>query len=748
MTTRAQLDAYFERVPEHVLTVLDQAYFEYIEHPDYPDGIAEYAKAGRRVLVLRTFSKIYGLAGLRVGYGVGPTDVIEAIGKTRRAFDVNTQAQVAALASMDGAGRAGRAAPPHARGTRDARADAPRARARAGRSRRRELPLRRGRGGRAAALRGAAPPGRDRPSDGRVRRTRRAPDHGRHAGGERVLRRGARLGPGGDDLAVGYPGPFAGARRPRLAYADDAEERHWPRGGRERERPAGAPARRALADHDLPPAGAAAALAAGRRCARSSRGCSSRCSSSSARSRAAPTSGSTRASPRSSRTTPDVKIAAKRLDVALPGQPATALVVGYDRRAGEGAGTRSRSDTIMLVRADPDTESISLLSFPRDLFVEIDCPGRATFNARINGAYSECGTKGTLETVRELTGAADQLPDHRQLPRLPPARRRRRRHLARRRPALLQRPRRRLRLRDDQPLPGLPEARRLPGARLRPLPAHRLRSLPRRPAAAVRAGVQGPDQVERRPARPAEDREDDHEERRGRRRAATRRSTSKTVLRYALFAYGLPPGHFFQAKLEGIEETRRLRPARARGEHPEGRAGVLAPRRRVAGEGDGGRARREAEGPKNKAPPPRETTVTVLNGNGVTGSAGTASYLLSQRGYQMVYPPDGKNANAPNWEYFKTQIHYDPAQRGRGGCRQARSRTSSAPTTIVPTRRKIAALSNGAMLTVIVGQTFHGTLAEAPVDKTPQRQQAERRSGRGRVARAAARARAEAAASR
>jgi histidinol-phosphate aminotransferase len=104
MTTRAQLDAYFERVPEHVLTVLDQAYFEYIERADYPDGVAEYLRAGRRVLVLRTFSKIYGLAGLRIGYGVGPADVIEAIGKTRRAFDVNTQAQVAALASIDDEG--------------------------------------------------------------------------------------------------------------------------------------------------------------------------------------------------------------------------------------------------------------------------------------------------------------------------------------------------------------------------------------------------------------------------------------------------------------------------------------------------------------------------------------------------------------------------------------------------------------------------------------------------------------------
>ena len=101
MTGRRELDAYFERVPEHVLTVVDQAYFEYIDHPDYPDVVAEYLQRGHRVLVLRTFSKIYGLAGLRVGYGVGPADVITAIGKTRRAFDVSTAAQVAALASLD-----------------------------------------------------------------------------------------------------------------------------------------------------------------------------------------------------------------------------------------------------------------------------------------------------------------------------------------------------------------------------------------------------------------------------------------------------------------------------------------------------------------------------------------------------------------------------------------------------------------------------------------------------------------------
>jgi histidinol-phosphate aminotransferase len=106
MNTRAELDHYFERVPDHVLTVLDQAYFEYVDDSDYADGIEEYAKTGRRVIVLRTFSKIFGLAGLRVGYGIGPASVVTAVGKVRRAFDITTPAQVAALASLEAPGAA------------------------------------------------------------------------------------------------------------------------------------------------------------------------------------------------------------------------------------------------------------------------------------------------------------------------------------------------------------------------------------------------------------------------------------------------------------------------------------------------------------------------------------------------------------------------------------------------------------------------------------------------------------------
>ena len=99
---RSELAAFLDRVPQHVLVVLDQAYREYIDDPDYADGITEHFAAGRRIVVLRTFSKIYGLAGERVGYGIAPADVVAATSKVRRAFDVGSTAQAAALASIGG----------------------------------------------------------------------------------------------------------------------------------------------------------------------------------------------------------------------------------------------------------------------------------------------------------------------------------------------------------------------------------------------------------------------------------------------------------------------------------------------------------------------------------------------------------------------------------------------------------------------------------------------------------------------
>jgi histidinol-phosphate aminotransferase len=100
MNTTDELDAFFDRVPAHVLTVVDQAYFEYIDRPDYPDAIERYVAAGKSVAVLRTFSKIYGLAGQRVGYAVAPRSVCAAMAKVRRPFDVTSPAQAAAVASI------------------------------------------------------------------------------------------------------------------------------------------------------------------------------------------------------------------------------------------------------------------------------------------------------------------------------------------------------------------------------------------------------------------------------------------------------------------------------------------------------------------------------------------------------------------------------------------------------------------------------------------------------------------------
>ncbi len=94
-----QLLTFLRQLPQHVLVVVDEAYGEYVTTPDYPDTISLQAQDSPLV-VLRTFSKIYGLAGLRIGYGIAAPDVIEAMNKVRLPFNTNTLAQRAALAAL------------------------------------------------------------------------------------------------------------------------------------------------------------------------------------------------------------------------------------------------------------------------------------------------------------------------------------------------------------------------------------------------------------------------------------------------------------------------------------------------------------------------------------------------------------------------------------------------------------------------------------------------------------------------
>ncbi|NGZ95786.1 MAG: histidinol-phosphate transaminase [Nitrospira sp. WS110] len=99
MVSTEAVDRLMARVPEDVIVVFDEAYFEYVRNPGFPDAMA-YVKQGRNAIVLRTFSKIYGLAGLRIGYGVSTAEIVGFLNRVRPPFNANSLAQKAALAAL------------------------------------------------------------------------------------------------------------------------------------------------------------------------------------------------------------------------------------------------------------------------------------------------------------------------------------------------------------------------------------------------------------------------------------------------------------------------------------------------------------------------------------------------------------------------------------------------------------------------------------------------------------------------
>jgi LCP family protein required for cell wall assembly len=422
--------------------------------------------------------------------------------------------------------------------------------------------------------------------------------------------------------------------------------------------------------------------------------------------------------------TPAVKRAARQLDVPLPGQPAVALVIGYDHRVADGKNAPSRSDTMMLVRADPETDSISLLSFPRDMRVEIRCPGREPFFDKIAHAYVNCGPQGSLQTVKALTNldvnyliTVNFLGFVQIVDRLGGA--------------WMDVDRRYF---NDQSGPSgyatidlQPGYQRLTGrqaldyVRYRHADSDLYRVA--RQQQFVKAFKNQIGQSFAPTALPkvvnsitknvevAQGGGDDVE--------------ARTVLSYALFAYGLPRGRVFQTRIEGLEgfselttDSSNITRAVQTFTHPDVQSSEKAT------------AVALGEKLKRTAPVPRDTTITVLNGNGVTGSATSAGYLLGQRGYEILTPPNGLPANAPSWEYFRTQVYFDPSRRGaREAAQKVSNLFGSAETGRIPP--EILPLANGAMLTVVVGQTFHDTLAAAPIDQTPRRERPSVTSGAG-----------------
>jgi len=409
-----------------------------------------------------------------------------------------------------------------------------------------------------------------------------------------------------------------------------------------------------------------------------------------------------------------------------PKSAAIALVLGYDHRAGDGTDS-SRSDTMMLIRADPVTNTISMLSFPRDLVVPLYCAGKnggaavAQGSGRINSAYAYCGLGGALETVRHLTnlpinylipinflgfiGVVNKLggvwldvdrryynknigtaeTDYANINLQPGYQ-----HLTGKQALDFVRFRH-----TDSDLYRLARQQEFVGAARQQV----AKSLGLSTVLGIVNTVTQNHYME--------------VERGG------RAVNLSDIKKYASFAYNLPHGHVFQVKIQNVVGQNEL--STSQSNITDAVQQFLNPDVGVASTATAVALGRKLPARKRTIPP-KQVTLTVLNGNGVAGSASNASYLLGQKGYVAVTPPSGQPANAPNWNYFHSKVYYDPARKANGtvAAQQVARLVGSADVEPLPAR--IRPLSNNALLTVIVGSTFHGELAPVVIPTAPTRQ--------------------------
>lgn len=407
--------------------------------------------------------------------------------------------------------------------------------------------------------------------------------------------------------------------------------------------------------------------------------------------------------------TPEAREAQKILDVPAPGEPTVAIVIGYDQRQGVDADTPPRSDTIMLLRADPQQDTISMLSFPRDLVVEIPaCEGNSPRTGRINEVFTACGPKGTLETVRDLTGVPinymvtvnfqgfkdivdevggvyvdvdrryfndnafttetyaeiDLRPGYQKLSGGKALDFVRFRHTD----SDFHRIRRQQEFVKSfkQRISGFVALTKLPGI---------VNAITEN----VEVGVGGNQPLD-----------------------------LGTVYGYAKLAYELPSGSFSQIQVEPEQFTgfaelavadEAIQHAVAQFQTPDLKAAEKAANV-ATGRGGG-----------NAAPLPSQVSIEVLNGNGVAGSADEAGFLLGRRGYQVVH---GGNADAFN--YFRTQVLFDGNQKG------SKKAADEVARLFGDGEVKKAEGGLPVLVRVVVGQTFAGSLGPGAIDDTPAKQ--------------------------
>lgn len=408
------------------------------------------------------------------------------------------------------------------------------------------------------------------------------------------------------------------------------------------------------------------------------------------------------------------RIAQKELNVTIPGQPSVALVLGYDARAGDQS-IGARSDTIMLIRADPVGGTISMLSIPRDLGVPIYCPqySYALPVAKINSAFDECGPAGSLDTVEHLIGF---------------------------RPNFM----------ITVNFHGFKEiVDKLGGIWLdvdrryyhvnNGTAAENYSNINLEPGYQLLTGGQALAFVRYRHT-------DDDYHRIARQQefvSALKQQFSrnfdllklpsivsaitqnvkvygtfddKTVLDYAYFAATLKGGRIFQDQISNVTGSSMTYAA------PSSLTAAL--QQFLNPDVQSSKAANAAalgvkQKPTTTAPPPSKTTVTVLNGNGVGGAAANGAFLLRQKGYVTVLPPGGAEPDAPTENYFHTAIYYDASQPGaKPAAEQLAKLIVPSDVKPLPDNPKLRALDPGSMLTVALGETFHNTLV-SPGQTTP-----------------------------
>ena len=416
--------------------------------------------------------------------------------------------------------------------------------------------------------------------------------------------------------------------------------------------------------------------------------------------------------------------------VPAPSEPATALVIGYDARKGADASSakESRSDTIMLLRADPQQDTLSILSFPRDLDVPIYCedPNVAIVTDRINSAWSRCGPQGTLNTVQKLTGVpinylitvnfhgfkllVNKLGgvymdvDHRYINTrggpygyatidLHPGYQRLDGQQALDFVRFRHTDSDVYRLARQQLFLEALKDRVASGLSITDIP--KLIGALKNNVEIGRGGSNGS-------------------------------PTMSEVQSYAGLGYHLKPGHLFRLNIDNLQDCGYLN-AQVCAQPSDVKAAVdsfMHPDVTLPSRANDAALGRKPKQPKAPDLTPAQITTLVLNGTTIAGLARDTSYKLAVAGFHTVQLPSSLAADAPSASYYSNYVYFDTVQPNAKQAAQELKVAMGTNTTLAPLPPEIAAYaqqSGNPLTVVVVGTAFGGELVDpqAHVVATP-----------------------------